>query len=145
MTLITLDVVLVLPRHLRARALTCGELIAEKMRSAGSMSHFRLGELFPGAGREPCEPHVSLFMLKVDKAEVHSVLHVVDRLAKTYPPLEAEGVEYGYNPYGAVEIYFSKSLAWSALQRSVILSVEPLRRGRLREVDPSGARIRDLL
>jgi hypothetical protein len=145
MTLITLDVVLVLPEHLRAQALTCSELVSEKMRSGGSASHFRLGELFPDSGQEPCEPHVSLFMLTVDEAEVNDVLRAVERLAKTSSPLDAEGVEYRYNPHGAVEVYFAKSPEWSALQRSVIISVEPLRRGRLREVDPSGARIRDLL
>jgi hypothetical protein len=59
--------------------------------------------------------------------------------------MRAGGAEYGYNPHGAVEIYFMKSAAWHALQRAVIVSVEPLRRGRLREVDPSGARIRDLV
>lgn len=79
------------------------------------------------------------------KVEVNEVVYVVERLAKTLPALDAEGAEYRHNPHGAVEIYFKKSRAWHALQRAVIMSVEPLRRGRLREVDPSGARIRDLV
>jgi hypothetical protein len=66
-------------------------------------------------------------------------------LATTLPALDAEGVEYRHNPHGAVEVYFTKSPAWCDLQRAVIRSVEPLRRGRLREVDPSGARIHDLV
>src|SRR5262249_31547245 len=122
MTLITLDVVLVLPEHLRARAVACSEFVSEKMRSGGSAAHFRLGELFPDAGQEPCEPHVSLFMLTVDEAEVNDVALVVERLATTLRPLDAKAVEYQYNPHGAVEVYFAKSPAWSALQRSVIAS-----------------------
>ncbi|MGH3827334.1 MAG: hypothetical protein ACRDQX_09200, partial [Pseudonocardiaceae bacterium] len=123
----------------------------EKMRAGGSASHFQLGKQFPGAGGEHgaggelCEPHVSLFMLAVDEVEVNEVVHVVERLAKTLPALDAKGMEYRHNPYGAVEVYFVKSRAWRALQHAVIRSVEPLRRGRLREVDPSGTRIRDLL
>ena len=127
------------------QAVVCSELVSEKMRAAGSASHFQLGKPFPGAGGEYCEPHVSLFMLAVNEAEVNEVAHVVERLAETLPALDAEGVEYRHNPYGALEVYFAKSRAWRALQHAVIMSVEPLRRGRLREVDPSGTRIRDLL
>jgi hypothetical protein len=76
---------------------------------------------------------------------VNEVTHIVERLAKTLPALDAEGTAYRYNPHGALEVYFTKSEVWCALQRAVIMAVEPLRRGRLREVDPSGTRIRDLL
>ena len=84
-------------------------------------------------------------MLAVAEAEVNEVVRVVEGLAPRLPALEAEGAEYRYNPHGAVEVYFTKSPAWCDFQRDVIRSVEPLRRGRLREVDPSGARLRDLV
>ncbi|MGH3781102.1 MAG: hypothetical protein ACRDRO_10875 [Pseudonocardiaceae bacterium] len=88
---------------------------------------------------------MSLFMLTIDEVEVNEVTHVVDRLAKTLPTLDVEGKEYRHNPHGALEVYFAKSGEWCAFQRAVIMAVEPLRRGRLREADPSGARIRDLV
>lgn len=148
-----LDVALVMPENLRRHAIACSELVSAKMRAGGSASHFQLGKPLSSGGASEgtseggghCEPHVSLFMLATDEAEVNEVTHVVERLAKTLPAFDAEGAEYRHNPHGAVEIYFSKSAAWHALQRAVITSVEPLRRGRLREVDPSGARIRDLV
>lgn len=133
-----------MPQSLRGHAIACSELVAEKMRAAGVASHFQLGRPFPGEGGD-CEPHVSLFMLAVDDAEVNGVVRVVERLATTLPAPDVEGAEYRHNPHGAVEVYFTKSPEWCDLQRAVIMSVEPLRRGRLREVDPSGARIRDLL
>ena len=46
-----------------------------------------------------CEPHVSLFMLAVDEAEVNEVTHVVERLAKTLPAFDAEGAEYGHDRF----------------------------------------------
>jgi len=133
-----------MPRSLRRQAVACSGLVAEKMRAGGSASRFQLGKPFPGEGGE-CEPHVSLFMLTVADAEVSAVVRVVERLATTLPVLDAEGAEYRHNPHGAVEVYFTKSPAWCDLQRAVIRSVEPLRRGRLREVDPAGTRIRDLV
>jgi hypothetical protein len=142
MTLIPLDVVLVLPEDLRRRAVACSELVAEKMMSG---SHFRLDKPFSDQDGGCCEPHVSLFMLAVDELEVNEVVHAVERLATTLPTLGVEGLEYGHNPHGAVEVYFRKSAEWRAVQRAVIGSVEPLRRGRLRAVDPSGARILDIL
>ncbi|MBV9012738.1 MAG: hypothetical protein JO272_11935 [Pseudonocardiales bacterium] len=144
MTLVPLDIVLVLPPSLRGQAIACSDLVAEKMRAGRSSSHFRLGKPFPGEAGD-CEPHVSLFMLAVAEAEVNEVVRVVEGLAPRLPALEAEGAEYRYNPHGAVEVYFTKSPAWCDFQRDVIRSVEPLRRGRLREVDPSGARLRDLV
>ncbi|MGH3718364.1 MAG: hypothetical protein ACRDRI_05870 [Pseudonocardiaceae bacterium] len=145
MTLVTLDIALVMPENLRVRAVACSEFLSEKMKAGGSASTFQLGEPFPGEDEERCEPHVSLFMLAVDETEVNEVARVVERLARTLPALDVEGAEYRYNPHGAVEVYFTRSGAWRALQRAVIRSVEPLRRGRLREVDPSGTRICDLV
>lgn len=145
MTPITLDVVLVLPEGLRRQAIACSEFLSGQMEAGGPSSHFQLGKPFPGAGVEDCEPHVSLFMLTVDEGEINGVTHAVERLAKTLPALNAEGAEYRHNPYGALEVHFTKSAAWRALQRAVITAIEPLRRGRLRTVDPSGTHIRDLV
>ena len=145
MTLVSLDIVLVLPESLRMHAIACSELLSGKVGAGGVASHFQLGKPFPGEGGERCEPHVSLFMLAVDKAEVNKVTQAVEWLAKKLLALDAEGAEYRHNPHGALEVYFTKSEAWCMLQRAVIGSVEPLRRGRLREVDPSGARIHDLV
>lgn len=145
MTLVSIDIVLALPESLRRHAIACSEHVSEKMRDGGSASYFQLGQPFPGEDGERCEPHVSLFMLAVDEMEANDVAYSVEQQAKTLPPLEAKGVEYGYNPYGAVELYFAKSEAWRALQSAMIMSVEPLRRGRLRDVDPSGMQINDLV
>lgn len=142
---VTLDVVLVMPEGLHRQAIECSEFLSGKMEAAGTSSHFQLGKSFPGEGAGDCEPHVSLFMLTVSEDEVNEVLHVVELLAKTQPALDAEGMEYRHNPYGALEVHFTRSAAWRALQRDVITSVEPLRRGRLRDVDPSGTCIRELV
>jgi len=122
----------------------CSEFLSERM-GAGTSSHFQLGKPFPGQGAEHCEPHVSLFMLTVDEEEINGVTCAMEQLARTLPALDAEGEEYRHNPYGALEVHFTRSAAWRALQRAVINVLEPLRRGRLREVDPSGTRIRDLV
>jgi hypothetical protein len=122
----------------------CSEFLSGRM-GAVTSSYFQLGKPFPGQGAEHCEPHVSLFMLTVDEEEVNGVVHVVEQLAKTRPALEVEGAEYRHNPYGALEVHFTRSAAWRALQRAVINALEPLRRGRLRDVDPSGTCIRDLV
>ncbi|MGH3775576.1 MAG: hypothetical protein ACRDRR_07530 [Pseudonocardiaceae bacterium] len=145
MTPVTLDVVLVMPESLRRQAILCSELLSEKIETGGSSSHFQLGKPFPGDGVEDCEPHVSLFMLTVGEEEVYEVIDAAERLAKTRPAVNAEGAEYRHNPYGALEVHFTKSAEWRELQRAVITSIEPLRRGRLRDVDPSGTRIRDLV
>jgi hypothetical protein len=70
---------------------------------------------------------------------------VTSQLASTLPVLAAEGHEYRHNPFGAPELFFRKTAKWIGLQREVIAAVEPLRQGRLREVDPAGMRIRDLI
>jgi hypothetical protein len=144
MSPVTLDAVLVLPASLHRQAIACSEFLSGEIVGRSS-SHFQLGKPFSGAGSGNCEPHVSLFMLSVDEEEINEVTRVVEQLAKTLPALDVEGVEYRHNPYGALEVHFAKSAAWRALQRAVINAVEPLRRGRLREVDPSGTRIRDLV
>lgn len=145
MKLVDLDVVLTLPESLRRQAVACSDVLSAQISAAGSLSHFRLGKPFPGECGEPCEPHVSLFMLAVDEAEVDDVTRVVEQLATTLPALAAEGAEYRHNPHGAPELYFTRSTAWRELQYAVINAVEPLRCGRLREVDPSGIRISDLV
>ncbi len=127
------------------QAIACSESLSAQMIAVGSTSHFQLGKPFPGEHGEHCEPHVSLFMLTVGEAEVDEVTYVVEQLAKTLPALTVEGAEYRHNPHGALEVYFTKSAAWRILQRAIITSVEPLRRGRLREVDPAGIHIRDLV
>jgi hypothetical protein len=145
MTLVPLDIVLVLPENLRGQAITCSKIVCGNMEKGGSASYFQLGQPYPGHREERCEPHVSLFMLAVDEMEVDEVTYSVEQLAKTLPSLDAQAAEYGYNPHGAVEVYFTTSSAWCTLQRSVITAVEPFRRGRLRAVDASGARIRDVV
>jgi hypothetical protein len=84
-------------------------------------------------------------MLAVEKAEIPVVTAVVRDMAASLEALPAEGVEYRHNPCGAPEIYFRKSPGWDSLQRRVVAAVEPLRRGRLREVDPAGERISDVI
>ncbi|MGH3871701.1 MAG: hypothetical protein ACRDSR_09330 [Pseudonocardiaceae bacterium] len=145
MELVTLDVVLLMPEILRGRAVKCSELLSERMQVSGPGSCFRLGKPFPGDGAGLCEPHVSLFMLSVSEAETTEVTNVVERLAETLSPLHAYGAEYLHNPQGALELHFTRSVAWRALQRAVVAVVEPLRRGRLRDIDPSGAGILELL
>ncbi|MGH3813296.1 MAG: hypothetical protein ACRDUV_12690 [Pseudonocardiaceae bacterium] len=145
MTPVTLDVALIMPESLRRQAIACSELLSEQMRAGGSFSYFQLGKPFSDGDVEDCEPHVSLFMLAVDDAEVNEVIYAVERLTKTQQAVDAEGAEYRHNPYGASEVHFTKSTEWRALQRAVITSVEPFRRGRIRDVDPSGTRIHDLV
>ncbi|MGH4006974.1 MAG: hypothetical protein ACRDTH_02180 [Pseudonocardiaceae bacterium] len=142
---VTLDVVLTMPGNLRKQAIACSEFLSEQIRAGGSSSYFQLGKPFLDDGVEDCEPHVSLFMLTVDEGEVKEVIYAVEQLAETQPAVDVDGSEYRHNPYGALEVHFTKSPAWKALQRAVITSIEPFRRGRLREVDPSGTRIRDLV
>lgn len=145
MTLVTLDVVLLLPPQVRSEAVRASAGLARRMLAEGSASGFRLGEAYPGFDDAPCEPHVSLFMLGVTEAEVTGVVSAVQRLAGSISPVRAVGEEYRHNPVGAPELYFEKAAAWVELQRAVVAEVEPLRRGRLRELDPAGERIDDLL
>ncbi len=145
MALDVLDVVAVLPAELHHAALALSDRLAGRMRTSGHPSHFRLGEPFPGGSGGPCEPHVSIFMLTADESEIDDIFRTTCRVAAALPVLRAEGERYRHNPVGAPELYFRKTAEWIELQRAVIAEVEPLRRGRLREKDPSGARIRDIL
>lgn len=142
---IDLDIALVLPESMRRQAVACSEFLATQIAAAGSSSHFQLGKPLADNCHENCEPHVSLFMLTVDNPEIVGVVRTVGQIAKTLPTLTATGKEYRHNPHGAPELYFTKSTAWKNLQRAVVTSVEPLRRGRLREMEPSGSRIKDIL
>ncbi len=141
-----LDVVLLLPDQVRKEAVAIGHQLADRMATDGNASHFRLDEPFPGAGDAArCEPHISLFMLTVDSSEILGVGAALNQVAAHTPPLYAEGAEYDHNPYGAPELYFRRGASWAMLQRSVVAAVEPLRRGRLREVDPAGENLRDVV
>ncbi|MGH7882145.1 MAG: hypothetical protein ACREN8_04475 [Candidatus Dormibacteraceae bacterium] len=145
MALVTLDIVLLLPNDLRQQAVQCSKGLNLQMSAQKSPSHFCLGKPFPGRNSGFCEPHVSLFMLCVDESETPAVVDTVRRTAVQITALNAEGQEYRYNPHGAPELYFKKSKEWSALQQAIVTNVEPLRRGRLREVDPAGDRLADLI
>lgn len=146
MTLITVDVVLDLPAALREQALAASAVLVERVRRHGQASRFRLGQPFPdGLERDVCEPHVSLFMLQVDDSELDAVRAALDTVASGTPAVAAVGQEYRHNPFGAPELYFRTSAQWRGLQRAVVAAVEPLRRGRLREVDPAGERIVDVI
>jgi len=145
MALDVLDVVAVLPAELHRSALALSDQLAGRMRTLDHPSHFRLGEPLSGGPGGPCAPHVSIFMLTADDDEIDDILSTTRRVAASLPVLRAEGQRYQHNPVGAPELYFRKTEEWIELQRAVIAAVEPLRRGRLRETDPSGARILDIL
>jgi hypothetical protein len=141
----TLDVVAVLPPRLHDTAIALGDRLAREMSAAGSPSRFRLGEPFEGGPPGPCAPHVSLFMLAVDTAEIDEVVAATRDVAARLPAPVVVGEEYRHNPVGAPELYFRRNAAWVELQREVLAAVEPLRRGRLRELDPAGERIAGVL
>jgi hypothetical protein len=144
MAQLVLDVVAVLPAAQRTHAVALSAALDRTMRATGDRSFFRLGEPYPGGG-QPCEPHVSILMLSVAEEDLDAVLAAVGALARDHPALAATGMCYRHNPHGAAELYYHKTPRWIDLQRSVIEAVEPLRRGRLREVDPAGARISELM
>ncbi len=144
--LVTLDVVLLLPPRLRERCVAASHLLAARLAADGTPSWFRLDEPFPGIGaRGGCEPHVSLFMLAVETDQTGRVVDAVRALARSLPALPAVAREYRYNPFGAPELHYQPSAAWTALQRRVIAAVEPLREGRLRAVGPAGDRLADVV
>jgi hypothetical protein len=136
--LTTLDVALLLPDDRRSLACDASALLADRM---GEAAAFRLDQPYPGAGGGVCEPHVSLFMLSVDTSEVDEVVSRTQEAARSVGPVYAEAVEYRPNPFGAPEVHFAPSAAWTRLQEQVIENVEPARRGRLRAVDPAGLSI----
>ncbi|GAB6899019.1 hypothetical protein [Kineosporia succinea] len=132
---LTLDVVLLLPPLLRELAVQASDQAGESMESA-----FRLGHphpAVPGAG--VCEPHVSLFMLRLAEGRVGELMDEVAALATRTAPVPVVGQEWRPNPYGAPELHYRRSARWTALQDDVVASAEPLRDG-LRESDPAGAR-----
>lgn len=138
---ITVDIALGLPDHLRAQAVSMSDLLAGRLAEAGLATAFRLGQPHPRGhpGSGPCEPHVSLFMLEVDEADLDEVRRAVTTVAGRQPAVPAAGSHYRHNPQGAPELFFTRSPEWFALQQAVVSAVEPARRGRLRDVDPSGA------
>lgn len=146
MGLVTIDVALVLPDEARKAALSVSARLVEHMNGRGLPSHFQLGQPFPGTeSAGVCEPHVSLFMLNADETEIPKIMSLVRAIARARPAIDAEGEEYRHNAEGAPELYFKKQPEWAALQRHVVSGVEPLRRSRLRELDPGGHRLADVI
>ena len=132
-----MDVVLILPPPLRDLSVATSNQLADAMSDSGGAA-FRLGRPFPGRDDGPCEPHISLFMMAVDATEVAEVAAAVAEAARTVAPVAASAVEYRHNHEGAPEVFFARSDEFRAVQRAVIAAAEPLRRGRIRELDPGG-------
>lgn len=137
LSVITLDVVLILPPPLRELAVATSNALARAMSDAGGAA-FRLGDEFPGRAEGPCEPHISLFMMAVDACEAPDVAAAVADAARAAAPVTASAIEYRHNHEGAPEVFFARSDEFRAVQRAVIARAEPLRRGRIRELDPGG-------
>lgn len=137
MTLVTLDVVFVLPRRLRQLAVTCSNQLADEMEAPGGAA-FRLGANFPGQSDGPCEPHVSMFMMAVEDREVDEVGAALAEAVRACAPVAATATEYRHNHEGAPEVFFALNDGFRAVQRAVVSAAEPLRRGRLRERGPGG-------
>ena len=146
MTLFTIDIVLRLPGSLREVALSDSARLVERMRKQGHLSTFQLG--YPRVA-DPhggiCEPHVSLFMLAVEEAEIAPVLAALNGLTATVSAVQAVAQEWRHNPQGAPELHFQPSPQWNALQQAVLGATEPLRRRRLRDTDPAGANLVDVV
>jgi hypothetical protein len=143
---ITIDIALTLPPARRRRAVLSSALMARRMSSAARTSAFQLGSPLPATGdSRACEPHVSLFMLQIDESEIGEVLAAVQAVAVAFPAVQATGRCWAHNSCGAPELHFHPSAQWTALQRAVVAAIEPLRRGRLRERDPAGVRLVDLI
>ncbi|WP_185976294.1 hypothetical protein [Mycolicibacterium sp. 018/SC-01/001] len=135
--MITADIVLILPPPLRELAVAISNLLADAMSEIGGAA-FRLGEQFPGRFDGPCEPHISLFMMAIDDSEVPEVAAAVADAARTVAPVMASAIEYRHNHEGAPEVFFAKADDFRAVQHAVVTAAEPLRRGRIRELDPGG-------
>lgn len=144
---LVLDVVLLPPPELAASAARESASLAEGMRRIGNPSHFVLGGPLAGGGREAreareaCVPHVSVFMFAATGADLPEVLAALAAVAGETAAVDAVGSRYAHNPHGASELYFELSPAWTDLQRRVVAAFEPIRRGRLRAVDPAGTPI----
>jgi hypothetical protein len=130
-----------LPGPLHDNALSASALLVERMRAHGHPSTFQLGRPIAGPRDGVCEPHVSLFMLRLDGREVAALRAAVAGVAASVPAFRAEGREWRHNSQGAPELHFQQSHEWIAVQRAVVSAVEPLRRGTLRDTDPSGANL----
>ena len=146
MAFLTIDVVLLLPESLHRAALAASALLVERMAAHDRPSSFQLGEPLPGpvgpmsrdrSGEGICEPHVSLFMLRLDPRDVDPLLAAVQSVASILPAVQAFGQRWEHNPQGAPELYFHPSEQWTRVQRAVVAVAEPLRSG-LRDTDPSG-------
>ncbi|MBT0770148.1 hypothetical protein KIH74_14505 [Kineosporia sp. J2-2] len=133
MAFLTLDVALPLPTRLRDAAVRASDACAGRIDSA-----FRLGRPYPGLpDDEVCEPHVSLFMLRLHESRVNELLGAVSGVAARSTPVRAQGERWRPNPQGAPELHFRASPGWGVLQEQVVAAVAPLRDG-LRERDPAG-------
>lgn len=116
------------------------------MAAAGHDSQFRLGHVWPGtADTDLCEPHVSLFMLRFDDRNMPDLLAAVRAVAAGAIAVSAHGEFFRHNPHGAPELFYRRTPAWFALQRAVVAAVEPLRQGRLRDTDPTGAPLSEVV
>lgn len=146
MSLVTLDIALLLPTPQRDLSMTCSKALANEMTADGYAAHFVLGTPFePDVERSDiCEPHVSIFMLCVEESEVHDVVESTRKLSTSISAINAEASEYRHNPFGAPEVYFTKSQAWIELQHTVVKVIEPHRSGRLRKYGPEGDNLKDV-
>lgn len=138
MTLVTLDVVLVLPTSVRKLAIRSSRDLADLMDENDSGACFRLGEHFPGQHDGPCEPHISMFMMAVEDHEIGEVAAALAMVVPGLAPVPATAQEYRYNGEGAPELFYARSDEFRRVQRGVVAAAEPLRRGRLRALDPGG-------
>ncbi|MDQ2710342.1 MAG: hypothetical protein M3Z25_23170 [Actinomycetota bacterium] len=145
MTLVTLDVVLVLPPRLRQLAIQCSNELADLMEKNERGACFRLGSPFPGQDDGMCEPHFSLFMMAVEDHEVAGVADALGARAPSLAPVPATASEYRYNHDGAPELFYARSDEFRQLQRGVVAAAEPLRRGRLREFGPGGEPLAEIV
>lgn len=146
MTHLTIDIALCLPKPLRDSALSASALLVERMRSLGHPSTFQLGQaVFADPRGGSCEPHVSLFMLQVERRELGRLLSAVQGVGAKAAIVQAIGHEWRHNPQGAPELHFHPSPEWTAVQQAVLMAAEAFRCGRLRETDPTGARLADVV
>lgn len=144
--ILTVDIAAVLPRELYQLSVKVGGVLSERMHEAGSPSVFRLGERFPGAGPdEVCQPHVSIFMLAVADSSLPELLEAVARATSRLKQIDAVGAKYAHNPVGAPEMYFERREHWFAAQSALVAAAAPLRRGRLRDTDPAGDRLAEVV
>lgn len=143
MTFLTVDIAFRLTGRMRECALAVSELLVARMREAGRPSAFQLGHPFTPGGVS-CQPHVSVFMLRLRSADVDRLRERTRSAVADLAPIEAAGASWGYNPLGAPELYLRHSPDWLRLQQVVVAAAEPLRAG-LRDTDPAGDRLDDVV